>query len=97
MMVMPIEELNGMETTAVDEEVDIPAVKIRSAGFPHFYFRMHSLYGLPDGLANTLALNTHLHIEEYELTHIAISGNDGTAHTLAILADGFVGFGSFCF
>ena len=61
---MLIEELNGMESAAVDVEVDIPTVEIRGAGFPHLYLRMHRLYSLPDGLADTFALNTHLYIEE---------------------------------
>ena len=85
-----------MEATAVDVEVDIPSVEIRGAGFPHFYLRMHGFYGFPDGLADSFILNTHLHIKECKFSHIAVSGNDGTAHTLAILADGFVGFGTFC-
>jgi len=62
--VMLIEELNGMESATVDVEVDIPAVEIRGAGFPHFYLWMHILYGFPDGLANPFALNAHLHVEE---------------------------------
>jgi hypothetical protein len=61
---MLIEELNGMESAAVDIKMDIPAVEIRGAGFPHFNLWMHSLYGFPDGLANALALDTHLYIEE---------------------------------
>ena len=118
---MLIEELNGMESATVDVEVDIPAVEIRGAGFPHFYLWMHILYGFPDGLANPFALNAHFHIEECKLTyglplsrlgradasiallsllhrftHSAISSNDGTTYTLAILADGLVGFGTFC-
>ena len=93
---MLIEELNGMETAAVDVEVDIPAVEVRGAGFPYLYFGMHGLYGFPDGLANTFALDTHLYIKESQFAHIAVSGNNGTAHTLAILADGFVSFGTFC-
>ena len=58
------QELNGMESATVDVEVDIPAVEIRGAGFPHFYLWMHILYGFPDGLANPFALNAHLHVEE---------------------------------
>ena len=58
-----------MESAAVDVEVDIPAVEIRGTGFPYFYLRMHRLYGFPDGLADTFALNTHLHIEECKLTY----------------------------
>ena len=54
------QELNGMESAAVDVEVDIPAVEKRGTGFPYFYLRMHRLYGIPDGLADTFALNTHL-------------------------------------
>ena len=61
---MLIEELNGMESAAVDVEVDIPAVEIRGAGFPHFYLWMHGLYGSPYGLTDTFALNAHLHVEE---------------------------------
>ena len=93
---MLIEKLNGMESAAVDVEVDIPSVEIRGAGFPHFYLRMHRFYRFPDGLADTFTLNTHLHIEESQLAYNTISCNDGTAHTLAILADGFIGFGTFC-
>ena len=93
---MFVEKFNGMESAAVDVEVDIATVEIRGAGFPHFYLWMHSLYGFPDGLADTLALNTYLHVEECELAHIAVSGNDGTPHTLSILVDGFVSFGTFC-
>ena len=63
------QELNGMESAAVDVEVDIPTVEIRGAGFPHLYLRMHRLYGFPDGLTNTFALDTHLHIEECKLTY----------------------------
>ena len=57
---------------------------------------MHRLYGFPDGLADTFALNTHLHIEERQFGSVFsfIDGNDGTAHTLTILADGFVSFGT---
>ena len=51
------QELNGMESAAVDVEVDIPAVEIRGAGFPHLYLWMHGLYGFPDGLADTYAIN----------------------------------------
>ena len=54
---MLVEELNGMESAAVDVEVDIPAVEIRGAGFPHLYLRMQRLYSLPDGLADTYAIN----------------------------------------
>ena len=59
---------------------------------------MHRLYGFPDGLADTFALNTHLHIEERQFASVFsfIDGNDGTAHTLTILADGFVSFGTSC-
>ena len=60
--VMLVEELNSMESAAVDVEVDIATVEIRGAGFPHFYLWMHGLYGFPDGLANAFALNTHCHI-----------------------------------
>ena len=67
--VMLIEELNGMESAAVDIKMDIPAVEIRGAGFPHFNLWMHGLYGFPDGLADTFALNAHLHIEECKLTY----------------------------
>ena len=94
---MLIEELNGMESAAVDVEVDIPAVEIRGAGFPYLYFWVHGLYGFPDGLADSFALNTHLYIEACKFTRIAVSCNDGTAHSLAILADSVVGFGTFCF
>ena len=94
--VMLIEELNGMKTATVDVEVDVAAVEIRGAGFPRLYFWMHGFYGFPDGLAETLALNTHLYIKESQFTHIAVSGNDGTAYSLAILVDGFVCFGTFC-
>ena len=59
---MLVEELNGMESAAVDIKMDIPAVEIRGAGFPHFYLWMHGLYGFPDGLANAFALNAHFHI-----------------------------------
>ena len=62
--VMRVEELNSMESAAVDVEVDIPAVEIRGTGFPYFNLWMHGLYSLPDGLADTFALNTHLYIEE---------------------------------
>ena len=61
---MLVEKFNGMESAAVDVEVNIPTVEIRCAGFPHLYLRMHRLYSLPDGQANALALNTHLYIEE---------------------------------
>ena len=61
---MLVEELNGMESAAVDVEVDIPAVEIRGTGFPHFYLWMHGLYSFPDGLTDTFALNAHLHVEE---------------------------------
>ena len=94
---MLIEKLNGMESAAIDVEVYVAAVEIWGAGFPYFYLRMHGFYGFPDGLADSFALNTHLYIEECKFTHIAVSCNDGTAHTLAILADSFVGFGTFCF
>lgn len=94
--VMLIEELNGMESAAVDIKMDIPAVEIRGAGFPDFYLWMHGLYGFPDGLADTFALNAHFYIEECKFTHSAISGNDGTAYTLAIFIDGLVCFGTFC-
>ncbi len=93
---MLIEKLNGMESAAIDVEVYVAAVEIRGAGFPHFYLRMHRFYRFPDGLADTFTLNTHLHIKECKFSHIAVSGNNGTAHTLAFLADGFVGFGTFC-
>ena len=61
---MLIEELNGMKTAAVDVKVDVATVEIRGAGFPHFNLWMHRFYGFPDGLADTFALNAHLHIEE---------------------------------
>ena len=67
--VMLIEKLNGMESAAVDVEMDIPAVEIRGAGFPDFYVWMHGLYGFPDGLADAFALNAHLHIEKCKLTY----------------------------
>ena len=66
---MLIEKLNGMESAAVDVEMDIPAVEIRGAGFPDFYVWMHGLYGFPDGLADAFALNAHLHIEKCKLTY----------------------------
>ena len=69
--VMLVEKLYGMETAAVDVEVDIAAVEIRGAGFPHFYFSMHGFYGFPDGLADTLALNAHLHIEECQFASLS--------------------------
>ena len=56
------QELNGMESAAVDVEMDIPAVEIRGAGFPYFYLWMHNLYGFPDGLADAFALNAHLNV-----------------------------------
>jgi hypothetical protein len=37
---MLVEELNGMESAAVDVEVDIATVEIRGTGFPDFYFGM---------------------------------------------------------
>ena len=91
---MLVEKLNGMESAAIDVEVYVAAVEIWGAGFPYFYLRMHGFYRFPDGLADSFALNTHLHIEESQLAYNTIRGNDGTAHTLAILADGLVGFGS---
>ena len=54
---MLVEELNGMESAAVDVEVDIPTVEIRGTGFPYFNLWMHGLYSLPDGLADTYAIN----------------------------------------
>ena len=59
---MFVEKLNGMETAAIDVEVDIAAVEIWGTGFPHFYLWMHGLYGFPDGLADAFALNAHFHI-----------------------------------
>ena len=94
--VVLIEKLNGMESAAVDVEVYVAAVEIRSTGFPYFYFRMRGFYRFPDGLADTFALNTDFHIEESQLAYNTVSCNNGTAHTLAFLADGFVGFGTFC-
>ena len=66
---MLIEELNGMESAAVDIKMDIAAVEIRGAGFPDFYVWMHGLYGFPYDLTDTFALNTHLHIEKCKLTY----------------------------
>ena len=51
---MLVEELNGMESAAVDVEVEIPAVEIWGAGFPDFNLWMHGLYGFPDGQASIL-------------------------------------------
>ena len=58
------QELNDMESAAVDVKVDIAAVEIRGAGFPDFYLWMHGLYGSPYGLADSFTLNTHFHVEE---------------------------------
>ena len=66
---MLIEKLNGMESAAIDVEVYVAAVEIWGAGFPYFYLRMHGFYRFPDGLADSFALNTHLHIEECKLTY----------------------------
>ena len=52
--VMLVEKLNGMESAAVDIEVDVATVEIRDASFPHFYLRMHGFYRFPDGLSDTL-------------------------------------------
>ena len=72
---MFVEELNGMESASVDVEMDIPAVEVWGAGFPNFNLWMHRLYGFPDGLADALALNTNLYIEECKFSHIAINRN----------------------
>ena len=45
----------------------IATVEIRGAGFPYLYLRMYGFYGFPDGLAETLALNTLLHIAAFPL------------------------------
>jgi len=54
--------------------------------------------GFPNRLSDALILNANLHIEECQFAMMigCINGYDSTAHTLAILADGFVGFGTFC-
>ena len=80
--VMHVEELNGMESAAVDIKMDIPAVEIRGAGFPNFYLRMHRLDGLPDGLSDALTLNTDLHIEKCQFASMLVSFNndDSTTH-----------------
>ena len=80
---MLVEELNGMESAAVDVEMDIAAVKIRGAGFPHFYFRMQCFDSFPNCLSNTLTLHAYLHIKERQFTMMfgGIDGNDDTTQT----------------
>ncbi len=54
---MFVEELHGMETTAVDVEMDVATVEIRCACLPDADLRIHVLVGFPDGLSDALALN----------------------------------------
>jgi hypothetical protein len=44
---MLVDELNDMEPIAVYVEMDIAAVEIRGAGFPHFNLWMHGLDRFP--------------------------------------------------
>ena len=96
---MLVEELNGMESTAVNVEVDVATVEIRSAGFPHLRLRMQYLDGFPDGLSDALALNAYLHIEECQFIMVSfiVDYHNGTAHTQTIFIDSFVGFSTICF
>ena len=55
--VMLVEKLYGMETAAIDVEMDIAAVEIRGAGFPHFYLWMHGFYGFPGVTCITAWIN----------------------------------------
>ena len=51
---IPLDVLRNNSNKLVNQDM--------GAGFPHFYLWMHGLYGFPDGLADTFALNAHLHI-----------------------------------
>ena len=62
-----VEELDGMEAATVNVEVNVAAVKIGGAGFPHLHLGVHLLDGFPDGLADAPALYTDLHIEKRQL------------------------------
>ena len=72
---MLVEKLNGMESAAVDVEVNVPSVKIRSTSFPYHRLWMHSLDSLPNGLSDALTLNTNLHIEKCQFASMLISFN----------------------
>ena len=49
---MFVEELDGMESAAVDVKMDVATVEIGRTGFPHLYFRMQRLNGFPDALSD---------------------------------------------
>ena len=85
--VMFVEELDGMEAAAVDVEVDVAAVEIRSACLPQFNLGMHCLDAFPDCLTDAPALYTHLHIEERQLTYGLLLSRLGRAQaSLALLS-----------
>ena len=95
---MLVEELNGMETAAVDVEVDVTAIKIWSAGFPDFRFGMYSLDGFPNGLPDAYTLYAHLHIEESQFAVVGfmIDSDNGTSLSLTISINCFISFSIFC-
>ena len=81
-----IEELDGMESAAVDVKVNVPSVEVRRTGFPYLRLWMHSLDSLPNGLSDALTLNTNLHKEKCQFASMLISFNDNnsTTHTLTV-------------
>ncbi len=83
---MFVEEFDGMETTAVDVEMDVAAVEIWRACLPDFNLRMKGLNGFPDCLSDALALNSNFHIEEgkFALMSFFIDDDDSTTHSLAV-------------
>lgn len=53
---MLVEKLYGVKSAAINVKVDVPLFKIRCVGLPDFRVRMPFLDGLPDSLADALAL-----------------------------------------
>ena len=53
---MAVKELNDMEATFVDIEVDVPGLEVRSTGLPDFCFRIKAFNFLPGGKADALAV-----------------------------------------
>ena len=79
-----VEELNDMESAAIDVKVDISRFKIRRDRTPNLDLRIHSFDLTPSDVPDTFAVSLRRYKQYFELTSIAFDFQNNAADLLPV-------------
>ena len=84
---MAVIELNNVETTSINVEVNIPLLKVWRNRLPYRHFRMQLFHRAPGGIADALAVRFGRDKQKIELAPLTVHSDNDAADRPPILPD----------